>query len=148
MECCYWDWAAPLSSAVAININSLYKKEKKKKVRRRIRLPSTNGKRYLNKVQQIETSDRKHTVRLTFRGRHESNWCWCDVFASGRISEIKCYRLNLTLIWSKLTDSRICNKYLSLNRDPEVVVVFRLELKLLKTQNHVLDFVVFCKTNR
>lgn len=70
------------------------------------------------------------------------------MFASGRISEIKCYRLNLTLILSKLTDSHICNKYLSLNRDPEVVVVFRLELKLLKTQNHVLDFVVFCKTNR
>lgn len=43
---------------------------------------------------------------------------------------------------------RFSYKYLSLNRDPEVVVVFRLELKLLKTQNHVLDFVVFCKTNR
>lgn len=43
---------------------------------------------------------------------------------------------------------RFSYKYLSLNRDPEVVVVFRLELKLLKTQNHVSDFVVFCKTNR
>ena len=82
-------------------------------------------------MQQIETSDRKHTVRLTGA---ETDLC---------ASEIKFYRLNLILIWLKLTDSCTCNKYLSVNQDPEVVVVFRLELKLLKTTNLRLGFCGF-----
>lgn len=49
----------------------------------------------------------------------------------------------MILIWLKLTDSCTCNKYLSVNRDPEVVVVFRLELKLLKTTNLRLGFCGF-----